>query len=38
MPITAQQLLQMLPHAGQVAGFFVPELNTAMNWFQIVGA
>ena len=37
MPITAQQLLQMLPNAGQVAGFFVPVLNTAMNRYQIVG-
>lgn len=37
MPITAQQLLQILPNAGQVAGFFVPVLNTAMNRYQIVG-
>ena len=37
MPITAQQLLQILPTAGQVAGFFVPVLNTAMNRYQIVG-
>ena len=37
MPITAQQLLQILPNAGQVAGVFVPVLNTAMNRFQIVG-
>ena len=37
MPITAQQLLQILPNAGQVAGVFVPVLNTAMNRYQIVG-
>ena len=37
MPITTQQLLQILPNAGQVAGFFVPVLNTAMNRYQIVG-
>ena len=37
MPITAQQLLQILPNAGQVAGFFVPVLNTVMNRYQIVG-
>ena len=37
MPITAQQLLLILPNAGQVAGFFVPVLNTAMNRYQIVG-
>ena len=38
MPITAQQLLQILPNAGQSAGVFVPVLNTAMNRFQITGA
>lgn len=38
MPITVQQLLRILPNAGQVAGVFVPVLNTAMNRFQIVGA
>ena len=38
MPITAQQLLQILPNASQVAGIFVPVLNTAMNRYQIVGA
>ena len=37
MPITAQQLLQILPNASQVAGIFVPVLNTAMNRYQIVG-
>ncbi|MGP5356346.1 glycoside hydrolase family 19 protein [Pseudomonas helleri] len=37
MSITVQQLLQILPNAGQVAGFFVPVLNTAMNRYQIVG-
>ena len=38
MPITALQLLQILPNAGQVAGVFVPVLNTAMSRYQIVGA
>ena len=38
MPITVQQLLQILPNAGQVAGVFAPVLNTAMNRYQIVGA
>ena len=38
MPITVQQLLQILPSAGQVAGVFVPVLNTAMSRYQIVGA
>ena len=38
MPITAQQLLHILPNAGQVAGVFVPVLNTAMSRYQIVGA
>ena len=37
MPITTQQLLQILPNAGQVAGVFVPALNTAMSRYQIVG-
>ena len=37
MPITAQQLLQILPNAGPVAGVFVPALNTAMNRYQILG-
>ena len=37
MPITAQQLLQILPNAGQVAGVFVPALNTGMNRYQIIG-
>jgi len=37
MPITSQQLLQILPNAGQVAGVFVPVLNTGMNRYQIVG-
>ena len=36
MPITVQQLLLILPNAGQIAGVFVPVLNTAMNRFQIV--
>lgn len=38
MPITAQQLLQILPNAGKQAGVFVPVLNTAMVRYQIVGA
>ena len=37
MVTTAQQLLQILPSAGQIAGVFVPVLNTAMNRYQIVG-
>ena len=37
MPITAQQLLQILPNAGPLAGVFVPALNTAMNHYQIIG-
>ena len=37
MAITVQQLLQILPNAGQVAGVFVPVLNTAMSRYQIVG-
>ena len=37
MPIISQQLLQILPNAGPVAGVFVPVLNTAMNHYQIVG-
>ena len=38
MPLTTQQLLQILPNAGQVARVFVPVLNTAMSRYQIVGA
>ena len=38
MPITVQQLLLILPNAGQVAGVFVPVLNTAMNRYQIVSS
>ena len=37
MPITSQQLLQILPNAGPVVGVFVPVLNGAMNRYQIVG-
>ena len=37
MPITTQQLQQILPNAGQSAGVFVSALNTAMNHYQIVG-
>jgi len=36
MPVTQQQLLQILPNAGDQAGVFVPVLNTAMNDYQIV--
>ena len=38
MPITSQQLLQILPNAGQVVGVFVPLLNTAMSRYQITGS
>ena len=38
MSIAVQQLLQILPNASQVAGVFVPVLNTAMGRYQIVGA
>ncbi|WP_433739810.1 glycoside hydrolase family 19 protein [Pseudomonas putida] len=38
MPITSQQLLQILPNAGAKAGVFVPTLNTAMQRYQIVGS
>ena len=37
MPFATQQLLQILPNAGQSAGVFVSALNTAMNHYQIVG-
>ncbi|RMV28692.1 Chitinase s I protein, partial [Pseudomonas savastanoi pv. phaseolicola] len=36
MSITAPQLLQILPNAGQRAGVFAPVLNTAMSKYQIV--
>ena len=36
MPITEQQLLQILPNAGRQAGVFVPALNTAMSKYGIV--
>lgn len=35
MSITRQQLLQILPQARQVAGFFVPALNAAVVRFKI---
>jgi putative chitinase len=35
MPITAQQLLQILPNAGKQAGVFASALNLAMERFQI---
>ena len=37
MSITRQQLLQILPNAGPVAGVFVPLLNAAMVHYQIIG-
>ena len=37
MSITVQQLLKILPNASQVAGVFVPVLNTAMSRYQILG-
>jgi len=37
MPITTQQLQQILPNAGQRAGVFAPLLNAAMQRYQIVG-
>ena len=37
MSITQQQLLQILPNAGPVAGVFVPVLNAAMGHYQIIG-
>ncbi|MEB0311808.1 glycoside hydrolase family 19 protein [Pseudomonas sp. 10B1] len=36
MPITQQQLLQILPNAGPVVGVFVSALNTAMGKYQII--
>lgn len=36
MPITAQQLLKILPNAGAKVGVFVPVLNTAMGKYQII--
>ncbi|WP_426134902.1 glycoside hydrolase family 19 protein [Pseudomonas sp. PWP3-1b2] len=38
MPITEQQLLQILPNAGRQAGVFVSALNAAMNRYAIIGA
>jgi len=35
MPITQQQLLQILPNAGPRAGIFLPALNRAMARFKI---
>ena len=35
MQITKQQLLQILPSAGPVAGVFVPALNAAMARYRI---
>lgn len=37
MPITQQQLLQILPSAGHVAGALVSALNDAMARFEIEG-
>jgi putative chitinase len=36
MPITQQQLLQILPNAGRQAGVFVSVLNVAMSQYAIV--
>ncbi|QIH07177.1 MULTISPECIES: glycoside hydrolase family 19 protein [unclassified Pseudomonas] len=36
MPITEQQLLQILPNAGAKAGVFVPALNAAMSKYAII--
>ncbi|MBP2872173.1 MULTISPECIES: glycoside hydrolase family 19 protein [Pseudomonas] len=36
MPLTQQQLLQILPNAGRQAGVFVPVLNAAMSKYGIV--
>lgn len=38
MPISQQQLLQILPNAGAKAGVFAPALNTAMQRYQIIGS
>ena len=38
MPITVQQLLQILSNASQVAGVFVPLLKTAMSRYLIISA
>lgn len=38
MPITQQQLLQILPSARTQVGVFVSALNTAMQHYQIVGS
>ncbi|MGX9570798.1 glycoside hydrolase family 19 protein [Pseudomonas sp. CFBP 5748] len=37
MPVTEQQLLQILPNAGTKAGVFASILSTAMGCYQIVG-
>lgn len=37
MPITAQQLLQIYPNAGPVAGVFLSALNDAMARFKVEG-
>lgn len=37
VPITANQLLMILPSAGIKAGVFAPALNAAMGRYQIVG-
>lgn len=36
MSITAQQLLQIFPNAGQRVGVFVPAINVAMGKYGIV--
>ncbi|KGU84738.1 glycoside hydrolase family 19 protein [Pseudomonas mediterranea] len=37
MVVTAQQLLQILPNAGDKAGVFAPSLSAAMEHYQITG-
>lgn len=38
MPITAQQLLQILPNAGKQDGVFAPALSVTVGRFQIIGS
>lgn len=38
MPVTAQQLLLILPNAGIKAGVFAPSLRSAMELYQVVGS
>lgn len=36
MPMTQQQLLQILPDAGRKAGVFIPVLNSSMGKYSVV--